>query len=77
MPRQTIDPPRHGKKMKCKGKFEKEDETDTSERKAVAKFKLQSSLVFDGKGRNNLNVSTPIYITIKIAITTQDGSKAS
>ena len=49
----TLDyqPAKTRKQMKCEEKCENEDEVDTSERKAVAKFKLQSSLIFNGKGK--------------------------
>ena len=65
------------KKSRCKRKSEKEDEMDTSKIKAVSNFELQSSLMFDGKGRKNSNISKPIHSVCKNAITTQERTKAS
>ena len=59
------------------GKCEKDDNVDASKKQAVVKFKQQSSLMFDGKGRNNPNVSEPIHSMCKIVITTEEGSKVT
>ena len=70
-------PPNMWKKSRCEGKSGKEDEVDTSETKIASKFELQSSPVFNGKGRKHSNVSKHIHSVCKIAITIQEGSKTS
>ena len=50
---------------------------DTCEPKAVPKFGSQGSIMFDGKGKTNSNVSEHIHSVCKIAITTQERSKAA
>ena len=64
-------PAKTRKKMRAEGKCGKEDDVDASEKKAVVKFKLQSILIFDRKGKNNSNLPNPIHDT------TQEGSKAT
>ena len=65
------------KKSECEEENEEEIEKRACEQNAVPRFKMQNSLIHNGKGKTISNSSNPIHSMWTTAMTTQEGNNAS